>query len=336
MKVTAQGTWHALAMLGLTLLSFSACKKEASVDPENTTETSQTGLAGHPSFKAANLAVTFTASAPISYYNKSNFTISGISTTSIKLINCTNVLIINCKVGNSSGVGISISSCKNVKVTGCYLYNVSSGVYAVDSQTVNISGNFGLNMKGPLPRGQFVQFDNVTGAGNRINSNKFQNILGQSTPEDAISIYRSSGTSTDPIQVNSNQIRGGGPSSTGGGIMLGDKGGAYVIAEWNTLVDPGQYGMAIAGGTHMTIYQNNVYSKKQSFSNVGLYYWNQSGLSSSGINISSNNVNFTKYTGEINNTFLGSGDVTPNGWSSNYYNRSLGESTLPTTLVTIP
>jgi len=336
MKKTALSTWRGIAMLGLTLLSFNACKKDAQIAPANAADTSQTGLADHPNFKAANLAVTFKTSAPISYYNKSNFTISGISTTSIKLVGCTNVLIINCKVGNSSGVGISISSCKNVKVTGCYLYNVSSGVYAVDSQTINVSGNFGLNMKGPLPRGQFVQFDNVTGGGNRINSNKFQNILGQSTPEDAISIYESSGTSTDPIQVKSNQIRGGGPSSTGGGIMLGDKGGAYVIAEWNTLVDPGQYGMAIAGGTHMTIYQNTVYSKKQSFSNVGLYYWNQSGLSSSAINISSNNVNFTKYTGEINNTFLGSGGVTPNGWSTNYYNKSLGEATLPATLVTIP
>jgi len=335
MKVTALRTWHAYAMLGLTLLSFSACKKEASVEPA-TTETTTSELANRPAFQTNTLATTFTISAAINYNGKSNITISGISTTSIKLTNCTNVMIINCKVGNSSGVGISISSCKNVRVSGCYLYNVSSGVYAVNSQTINVSGNFGLNMKGPLPRGQFVQFDNVTGTGNRINSNKFQNVLGQSSPEDAISIYQSSGTAADPIQVNSNQIRGGGPSSTGGGIMLGDQGGAYVTAQWNTLVDPGQYGMAIAGGTSMKIYQNTVYSKKQNFSNVGLYYWNQSGKSSSAITVSSNNVNFTKYTGEINNTFLGSGGVTPTGWTTNAYNKTLSEAILPTTLVTIP
>ncbi|MGZ3944609.1 MAG: right-handed parallel beta-helix repeat-containing protein [Mucilaginibacter sp.] len=336
MKVTALSTWRSFAMLGLTLLSFSACKKDARVEPVAVTETSQTGLVDHPNFKASNLAVTFTTSAPISYYNKSNITISGISTTSITLQNCTNVLITNCKVGNSSGIGINISGCKNVRVSGTYLYNVATGVYAVSSQGINVSGNFGLNMKGPYPRGQFVQFDNVTGTGNRINSNKFQNILGQSTPEDAISIYESSGTSTDPMQVNSNQIRGGGPSSTGGGIMLGDKGGAYIIAEWNTLVDPGQYGMAVSGGTNMTMYQNTVYGKKQSFTNVGMYYWNQSGKSSSAINISGNNLNFTMNDGELNNTYLPHGSLVPSGWSSNAYNKSLGEATLPTTLVTIP
>jgi parallel beta-helix repeat protein len=334
MKVTAQRTWHAFAMLGLALLSFSACKKEANIEPV-TTDTI-TRLADHPNLQSHALALTFKSSAAISYYGKSNITIYGISTTKITLTNCTNVVISNCKVGNSSGVGISISGCKNIRVKGCYLYNVSSGVYAVNSQTINVSGNFGLNMKGPLPRGQFVQFNNVTGAGNRINSNKFQNILGQSTPEDAISIYKSSGISTDPIQINSNQIRGGGPSTSGGGIMLGDGGGAYVIAEWNTLVDPGQYGMAVAGGTHMTMYQNNVYSKKQSFSNVGLYYWNQSGTWSSSINISGNGANFTNNYGQLNNTYVHYGGLVPSGWGSNYYNKSLSEATLPANLVTIP
>jgi len=336
MKVTAPGTRCGIAMLGLTLLSFSACKKDAIVVPATTAETSQTGLADHPNFKAANLAVTFTTSAPITYNNKSNITISGISTTSIALQNCTNVIITNCKVANSSGIGINIYQCTNVKVTGTYLNNLATGVYALDSQGINISGNYGLNMKGPYPRGQFVQFDNVTGTGNRINSNKFQNILGQSDPEDAISIYESSGTSADPIQVNQNQIRGGGPSNSGGGIMLGDGGGAYVTAEWNTLVDPGQYGMAVSGGTHMTIYENHVYSKLQSFSNVGVYYWNQSGKPSSTVTIGSNNVNYTMYDGEINNTYLPSGSAVPAGWRTNYYDKSLSESTLPTTLVTIP
>src|SRR3569833_3279525 len=255
MKVTALRTWHAYAMLGLTLLSFSACKKEASVEPA-TTETTTSELANRPAFQTNTLATTFTISAAINYNGKSNITISGISTTSIKLTNCTNVMIINCKVGNSSGVGISISSCKNVRVSGCYLYNVSSGVYAVNSQTINVSGNFGLNMKGPLPRGQFVQFDNVTGTGNRINSNKFQNVLGQSSPEDAISIYQSSGTAADPIQVNSNQIRGGGPGGAGGGGGRGGRGGAGGAARGGARGDPGRGGRARAGGASRKRDQN--------------------------------------------------------------------------------
>ncbi|MBS1532326.1 MAG: right-handed parallel beta-helix repeat-containing protein [Bacteroidetes bacterium] len=334
MKVTALKTWQAFAMLGLALSSFSACKKEANLEPATTDTTAQ--LTNRPNFKSNALSVTFRASAPIYYYGRSNITIYGISTTSITLVNCSNILISSCKVGNGSGVGITISNCKNVRVSGTYLYNVATGVYAVGSQGINVSGNFGLNMKGPFPRGQFVQFDNVTGTGNRINSNKFQNIQGQSNPEDAISVYQSSGTATDPIQVNSNQIRGGGPSSTGSGIMLGDGGGAYVTANWNTLVDPGQCGMAISGGTNMTIYENRIYAKQQSFTNVGLYYWNQSGKASSAIKISTNNVNFIKSDGELNDTYLPYGSLVPTGWSTNYYNKSLSETTLPATLVTIP
>jgi hypothetical protein len=280
--------------------------------------------------------VTFKSSAAIVLYNQNNITISGVSTTTIKLISCSNITIQNCKVGNSPDVGISISNCSNVRVSGTYLYNVATGVYAVDSQGINVSGNYGLNMIGPYPKGQFVQFDNVTGTGNRVDSNKFQNILGQSDPEDAISIYESSGTSGDPIQVNQNEIRGGGPSKTGSGIMIGDGGGSYVIAKGNTLVDPGQCGMGIAGGTNMTIAGNVIYGKEQSFTNVGVYYWNQSGESSSAITISSNAINFTMNDGELNNTYLAYGGVWPSGWGSNFYDQSLGESTLPATLVTIP
>ena len=336
MKVTAPGKWRSLAMLGLTLMSFSACKKDAHVEPVTTTETSQAILADHPTFKGANLAITFTNSAPISLSNKSNITISGIATTSITLNNCSNITITNCKIGPNAGVGIQIYQCANVKVSSCYIFNVTSGVYAILSQGINVAYNQAKNMLGPYPRGQFVQFNNVTGTGNRVNYNKFQNVLGQSYPEDAINLYQSSGTYADPIQVNGNQIRGGGPSTTGGGIVLGDKGGSYVTAQWNILVDPGQYGMAIAGGTNMIMNSNTIYSKQLSFSNVGLLYWNQSGKSSSAITMKGNNINFTASGGYINNSYVPYGGLVPSGWGSNYYNKSLGEATLPTTLVTIP
>src|SRR5579863_4259601 len=166
MKVTARGTWCGIAMLGLTLLSFCACQKDAGVKPATTTETSQTTLAEHQAFKAANLAITFTTSAPISLSNKSNVTISGIATTNITLTNCSNIIIKNCKIGPNAGVGIQIYGCTNVKVDSCYIFNVTSGVYAVLSQGVNIAYNQAKNMLGPYPRGQFVQFNNVTGTGN--------------------------------------------------------------------------------------------------------------------------------------------------------------------------
>ncbi|MGZ3944608.1 MAG: right-handed parallel beta-helix repeat-containing protein [Mucilaginibacter sp.] len=342
MKTTAQRMLYAFAVFGLVLLWFGACKKEPNIalSPSAIAITKSTGQPGSQTGTVDTLPTpipgTFINIPAIVYHNRSNITISGISTTSIRLMNCSNIKITNCKVGNTPGVGITISGCSNVSVSGTYLYNAASGVYAVDSQGINISGNFGLNMQGPFPRGQFVQFDNVTGAGNRVDSNRFQNILGQSDAEDAISIYKSSGTANDPIQVNENQIRGGGPSDSGSGIMIGDGGGQYVTANRNTLVDPGQCGMGIAGGSNMTLSGNNIYGKQQSFTNVGVYYWNQSRESSSAITISNNAINFTMHNGELNNVYLAHGGTVPTGWSTNYYDKSLGEVALPTTLVTIP
>jgi hypothetical protein len=94
-----------------------------------------------------------------------------------------------------------------------------------------------------------VQFNAVTGKSNRINCNVGENISGQSYPEDAINLYKSSGDPTDPIQVVGNKIKGGGPSNTDSGIAVGDSAGAYVLVKDNVLIDPGQVGIGIGGGT---------------------------------------------------------------------------------------
>jgi hypothetical protein len=225
---------------------------------------------------------------------------------------------------------VYIFNCTGVTVDSCLIANVKTGVNAVQSQTIVFSNSQAKNMMGPFPSGQFVQYNNVSGAGNRIINNKFENVLGQSYAEDAINIYMSNGVAGDPITISGNSIRGGGPSNTGGGIMLGDNGGSYQLAENNTLVDPGQYGMAIAGGSNMSILNNSIYGKQQSFTNVGLYYWNQSGKASTNITISGNQVNFTSKSGELNNTWLNG--TAPAGWSTNVYNKLLGETLLPAIL----
>lgn len=55
---------------------------------------------------------------------------------------------------------------------------------------------------------------------------------------DAINLYKSNGIAGDPIQVIGNRIRGGGPSTSGGGIMTGDQGGSYILVSI-ILVNPG-------------------------------------------------------------------------------------------------
>jgi len=63
--------------------------------------------------------------------------------------------------------------------------------------------------------------------------------------------------------VRGNWIRGGGPSTSGGGINIGDYGGSYQITENNILVNPGQYGIGISGGNNMIMRNNKVYGKKK-------------------------------------------------------------------------
>jgi len=136
------------------------------------------------------------------------------------------------------------------------------------------------NMQGPMPRGQLVQFNKVSGPGNRITCNVGVNLIGESRAEDAINLYGSQGEPANPIQVIGNRITGGGPSLSGGGIMLGDGGGAYQVARSNVLSDPGQYGIGIAGGHDIEASGNMVYARQQPFTNVGVYVWNQDAASS--------------------------------------------------------
>lgn len=290
------------------------------------------------SVDAQNFGQRHKARAPIVFENLRNITIRGDSINGddepcISIINCDNVRITHCYTGNSSKVGIYIYKSSNVKVDSSYFTNVSTGVYAVDSYAISVTYCEGKNMKGPYPRGAFVQFNNVNGPRCRVNYNKFENILGQCHAEDNINMYISDGTPKDPIQIIGNQIRGGGPSKTGGGIMLGDNGGSYQVAKDNILVNPGQYGMAISGGHNISIINNKIYSKPQVFTNVGLYIWAQEDAACSMNTISGNQVNWINKNGEQNDVW-DQGNCGPvNGWSTNIAQARIDESILPKQLL---
>jgi hypothetical protein len=300
-----------------------------------TTTTTPTTTTTTPTTTAPAPGGTYTASPAIALTGKHDIVISWISTPSISLTNCYNITIKHCNIGPSTTVGIPLYQCTNISIDSCNISNVSTGVYAVLSQTVSVTNCQAKNMMGPYPRGEFVQFNQVSGGGNHIMNNKFENILGQSYTQDAINIYQSNGLASDPIMISGNWIRGGGPSNTGSGIMLGDGGGSNIVAQNNILVDPGQCGMAIAGGTNVSIINNSIYAQQQSFTNVGIYYWNQSGLPSSAITISGNKINFTNSNGVLNNTWLPSGSLVPTGWNTNVYSTTLSESLLPAALTSL-
>ncbi|NDP20091.1 MAG: right-handed parallel beta-helix repeat-containing protein [Paludibacter sp.] len=259
--------------------------------------------------------------------------ISNQTGNSITLSNCSNITIKYCKLGPSKGEGVSLENCKNITIVNCTMESVRTGVYALSSNGVKVEYNDFLNIKGPMPRGQMVQFNNVSGADNSISFNVAENIAGQSATEDVISLYMSNGTELSPIKVAGNWIRGGGPSVSGGGIMTGDNGGSYVLVENNILVNPGQYGLSIAGGHHITIRNNKVYSKKFAFTNVGLVAWNQYSFASNSNTIMNNEINYTNKDGVINNMWNAGNMGTVTGWDTNVNSPNLNASILPTTII---
>ncbi|MGZ3814182.1 MAG: right-handed parallel beta-helix repeat-containing protein [Mucilaginibacter sp.] len=275
---------------------------------------------------------------PITITNAHNLTIKGDSINGdeepcLTLKHCNNIHITNCFFGNSTRVGIYLYDCSNIIIDNCFVTNVSTGIYVEDSYAISVTHCEGKNMKGPYPRGAFVQFNNVRGPRCRVNYNTFENILGQCHAEDDINMYRSHGAEYDPIQIIGNKIRGGGPSLTSGGIMLGDNGGAYQVARDNILVNPGQYGMAISGGDHISIINNKIYSKGQVFTNVGLYIWAQADAQCSFDEVSNNQVNWKNKHGEQNDVFDGGNCGTVPGWKTNVTEARIDESILPRQLL---
>ena len=210
----------------------------------------------------------------------------------IQIFNSNNITIRNCYFGASLGEAVSIEGSSNITIENCFFSNNRTGVYAVSSSGIKVNNNQFINVHGPFPRGQYVQFNGVSGAGNSVTGNKGECFKGESYPEDLVNMFNSSGTSGSPINISGNQFRGGGPSLSGGGILGGDYGGNWVRVENNLLVDPGNYGIAAAGGNNITLNANKVYSTWHSYNNAGLIVWAQGGAACSNITVTRNEINF--------------------------------------------
>ena len=194
---------------------------------------------------------------------------------------CTNLRIVNCYIHDSKDEAVYLDDCTDVLVQGNRFERVKTGVLAHKSSEIRVVGNFCRNVLGPVPGGQLVQFDKVTGKGNTITHNYAINDKGKSSPEDMISLYQSHGTKDSPILVENNYLVGdpvhgsAGKSDSGSGIMLGDGGGSWQVCRDNTLISPGQVGIGVASGKDIVVLDNLILGEKSNVSNVGLYAWNQ-------------------------------------------------------------
>lgn len=294
--------------------------------------------------QGARYTGSYTKSDAIQHVGKSNFVIEGLDFTDsdkkylIVLYSCENVIIRNNRFSNKTKLAIYLDDSKNVTIVDNTFDNVHTALIAHKSQGIKFDYNDIYNVGEPWAQSQdknngFVAlFDKVTGPGNSISYNVAENIFGESSPGDIINVNQSHGTPESPIVVKGNWLRGGGPSPSGGGILIGDLGGSYQIAEDNILVDAGQYGIAIAGGSYMTLRNNKVYGKQQYFTNVGLYatnWYSSYHGQSTNITVENNAVNYTHAEGRQSN-FWFSGNVEPiKGKETNYYDRNLNASILP-------
>jgi len=347
--VKSDQTW--LTLSKSTGSNSSTITVTAAVNSQNSTRTATVSVSGNYQTtkmitvtQAAAVVTTptsgtpYTVSAPIVYDGKSNMTISYLEITNpnghcIKLANCSNITIQYCKLGPSKGEGVFLANCTNITVRDCSMEYVESGVVADVGSAIQVLYNDIKNVQGPMPRGQFVQFGNINGAGSSISYNVGENTLGQSYPEDAISLYMSNGTAASPIQVVGNKIRGGGPSTSGGGIMSGDMGGSYILVKDNILVNPGQYGLTVSSGHDVEISNNKIYSAKVPSSNIGLSAYKQYDIPTYNITISNNAVNFTNSAGVVNDMWNANNCGTVTGWSTNYHDATLTASVLPTVIL---
>lgn len=222
----------------------------------------------------------------------------------IDLRDCHDLVISNKTFKNlgANVIAIRLINCHNVTIHKVDFINVAEGVYALDSTNIKVIDARYKNIIGPhervgLNRGNFVQFHNVSGG--RIDHNKG---IGGDT-EDVVSLYGSS-----DIVVEDNQFEGTTwDSSSGSGIAIGDGGGSNNVGRRNILVNIGQVGMFIAGGTNNSILDNVIYGEKRLNSNVGIYVAKYSSGTCSGATVSGNKVRFWNEDGVLNGYWQGSG-----------------------------
>lgn len=255
----------------------------------------------------------------------------------ISLTNCHDIHITKCKIVNGTnvnGVAVFLYNCYNITIDTNVFTSCASGVQAqLCTGGIVFQYNHDLNDVGPYPRGQMIQLNTCSGAGNVIQYNISQGFAGLSNYEDHINLYKSNGTSGSYIIVKYNEIYGGGPSTTGSGITVADGGGSYEDIEYNTVINSGYIGMQAAGGTYIIISNNNIYSKQTTVSHLGLGYGNYSGVASNNVTMGFNQIKWTNSSGVEADTshHYGAGPnqvAAPAAWSTNYTNASIDSTIL--------
>lgn len=259
----------------------------------------------------------------------------------IKLGNARNITIRNVFIDGAGAEAIEMEGATNITIENNLITKATSGVYALSSQNVKVNNNQFVNVRQRIingqiaGRGQFVQFNGVGGTGNEVRNNKGENFADESDPEDCVSLFNTSnvivsgntfrgGVSQKKkvIQVAPNQFREVPVSSeSGSGIMSGDHDGTNQLIENNTIINTGNVGIGVAGGTNIRVLNNKIYSERNLVSNNPLYVADYSPGVCSNITVRGNRVTWTDKNGSKNN-----------GWNSGDCSNTVYEPNTPITL----
>ena len=179
------------------------------------------------------------------------------------------VEIDRCTFNGTAGIFIQAKPGAVIRVTNCTATNIRRTADMEYAQFVQVSG---LD-EHSNPQGVVCDLN--------ISGNNVTNEKGKCDLEDTVSLIGISGTQFKPLIVCRNWIRGVYPGDTSedgmrkfsGGGIIADRGTHWARFFGNHVLEPTNYGMAIAGGTNNEIY-SNVVKAKQGY-NVGIYQSNR-------------------------------------------------------------
>jgi hypothetical protein len=155
-------------------------------------------------------------------------------------------------------VGIDIDGGRDFLVEDCEFDNCATSIYAALCTGIGVvRRNKSKGVRGPIPRGQFVQLNQCVGEWEIVDNESF----GGPGVEDHINVFQSAGTSKNaPVLIARNVLIGGSGSESGSGICVGDgPGGAFVRIVDNRIALVNNAGIGIAGGTGHVVADNLIY-----------------------------------------------------------------------------
>ena len=238
---------------------------------------------------------------------------------------CVIVAVPNVTIRDVQGIGCGAgepgkfvdvrSGASNLTVERNHIEDVSTALYANGAaHPIVFDRNYVTKIRGPMPRGQMVQLNNVKGGTgkSRVTCN-VGDVQGQPNAwrnvEDWLNFY-----STGGVEVAYNRLRGGGyqgyngnnPSGTA--VLFGDAaGGTDAWVHDNRFVGMTNVGVGVAGGVGARIERNQIHMDARlsgNFTNVGIYVAKYSSGACSGHTVTGNRVFVRKADGSLNPRFF--------------------------------